>query len=68
MKADFYLPGGMPLGNVNCKGGKLINEATAIVPPAIAAGAAKGLIKSRMPASVVVVVLGVVAGGGSAEK
>ena len=31
-----YLPGGMPLANVIGKGGKLINEATAKAPPAVA--------------------------------
>ena len=43
LKADCYLPGGMPLANVNGKGGIAINEATAKAPPAIATGAAKRL-------------------------
>ena len=43
LKADCYLPGGMPLANVNVKGGIAINEATAKAPPAVATGAAKRL-------------------------
>ena len=37
---EHYLPGGMPLANVIGKGGIANNDAAAIVPPAIATGAA----------------------------
>ena len=40
MKAEHFLPGGMPLANVIGKGGIANNDAAAIVPPAIATGAA----------------------------
>ena len=40
LKTEHYLPGGMPLANVIGRGGIANNDAAAIVPPAIATGAA----------------------------
>ena len=49
LKADCYLPGGMPLANVIGKGGIANNDAAAIVPPAIAAGTAASAKVSSKP-------------------
>ena len=49
MKAEHYLPGGIPLANVIGRGGIANNDAAAIVPPAIAAGAAASAKVSRNP-------------------
>ena len=49
LKAEHYLPGGMPLANVIGRGGIANNDAAAIVPPAIAAGAAASAKVSSNP-------------------
>ena len=49
LKAEHVLPGGMPLANVIGRGGIANNEAAAIVPPAIAAGAATSAKVSSNP-------------------
>ena len=49
MKAEHYLPGGIPLANVIGRGGIANNDAAAIVPPAIAAGTAASAKVSSKP-------------------
>ena len=49
LKAEHYLPGGIPLANVIGRGGIANNDAAAIVPPAMAAGAAASAKVSSNP-------------------